>query len=373
MKNNKILVTKPFLPPIKNYIKYVREIWNNCYLTNDGPFVKELENKLKNYLSVKHVIFVSNGTIAIQLAIKALSIKKSIITTPFSFAATLNAIIWENCAPVFADIDPSTLCIDPNNIEKMITPETQAILATHIYGIPCDIEKIDYLAKKYSIKVIYDAAHAFGTKINNESVLSFGDISAISMHAVKLFHTGEGGAIITNNDELAKKIKLLRNFGLEGYDITHPGINAKNSEFHAALGLANFNYIPQLINKRKQLINRYEKIFKNSAISRPFIPNNITYNYSYYPIILKNEKKLLQIQKALRGQNIYSRRYFYPSLNTLSFTNGNSCPISESISKRILCLPLYHDLALKMVDKIGGIVIKNSLDSSIQKHIPITI
>jgi len=359
--NNKIFVSKPFLPPIEKYIHYVQQVWDNCYLTNNGPLVRELEKKLKAYLGVKHIFFVSNGTIALQLAIKALNLKKTIITTPFSFAATTNAIIWEKCTPVFADIDPSTLCIDPDKIEKLITKETEAILAVHIYGIPCNIKKINILAKKYNLKVIYDAAHAFGTKIGNDSICIFGDISIISFHAVKLFHTGEGGAIITNDDILAKKIALYRNFGLEGDNITYPGINAKNSELHAALGLANFPYIQKLIDKRKLLIQTYDNILKNSTIFRPIIPDNISYNYSYYPIIFNTEKETLHIYKLLQKKNIYAKRYFYPSLNTLSFIKGNSCPISESISKRILCLPLYHDLSLKMIKKIAKIIIQNRM------------
>ncbi|MBU4016002.1 DegT/DnrJ/EryC1/StrS family aminotransferase [Patescibacteria group bacterium] len=359
--NNKIFVSKPFLPPIEKYIHYVQQVWDNCYLTNNGPLVRELEKKLKAYLGVKHIFFVSNGTIALQLAIKALNLKKTIITTPFSFAATTNAIIWEKCTPVFADIDPSTLCIDPDKIEKLITKETEAILAVHIYGIPCNIKKINILAKKYNLKVIYDAAHAFGTKIGNDSICIFGDISTISFHAVKLFHTGEGGAIITNDDILAKKIALYRNFGLEGDNITYPGINAKNSELHAALGLANFPYIQKLIDKRKLLIQTYDNILKNSTIFRPIIPDNISYNYSYYPIIFNTEKETLHIYKLLQKKNIYAKRYFYPSLNTLSFIKGNSCPISESISKRILCLPLYHDLSLKMIKKIAKIIIQNRM------------
>lgn len=366
-KNNKVFVSKPFLPPIEEYIHFIRTTWNNSYLTNAGPLVRELENKLKTYLGVKHLFFVSNGTIAMQLAIKALNLKKKIITTPFSFAATTNAIIWQNCTPVFADIDPSNFCIDPDNIEKLITNDTEAILGVHIYGIPCDVRKIDIIAKKYNLKVIYDAAHAFGTEIEGESIFNFGDISTVSFHAVKLFHTGEGGAIITNNDKLAKSIELNRNFGLEGEDITCPGINAKNSELHAALGLANFPYIQKIIDERKLLIKTYDKIFEKSSLQRPVIPYNITYNYSYYPVVFNNEKETLRALNSLREQDIYARRYFYPSLNTLSFLNGNSCPISESISKRVLCLPLYNTLPLKTVKKIGKIVIQSKIDISLAR------
>lgn len=368
MKTNKIFVNKPFLPPLKEYMRYIKIVWNNHYLTNAGPLVRELENKLETFLGAKHVFFVSNGTIALQLSIKALGLKKTIITTPFTFTATTNAIISENCTPVFADINPSTLCVDPAKIEKLITKDTEAILGVHIYGIPCDVNKISSLAKKYNLKVIYDAAHAFGTKIEGESVCNFGDISTISFHAVKLFHTGEGGAIVTNDDELAKKIELYRNFGLEEDNIKCPGINGKNSDLHAALGLANFPYIQQLIHKREVLTAAYDNIFKKTSLLKPTIPPNITYNYSYYPVIFNNQKEALYALKSLQEQNIYARRYFYPSLNTLSFINRSSCPISESVSEKILCLPLYNDLTLNNVKKIGKIIIRSMKASGARRQ-----
>ena len=233
-----IPVTKSFLPPIEDYIEYLKQIWDSNQLTNNGPLVKELEQKLKEYFDVKHLFFVSNGTIAEQIAIKAADLKGDIITTPFSYVATTSSIVWEGCQPVFVDIDPQTLCMNPDLIEDAITEKTTGIIPTHVYGIPCDVEKIQEIAEKHSLKVIYDAAHTFGGKYKGKSIASYGDISFLSFHATKVFHTVEGGAIITNDDELAHKISYMRNFGHNGpEDFWGVGINGNNSEFHAAMGL----------------------------------------------------------------------------------------------------------------------------------------
>lgn len=369
-KSTKILVTKPYLPPIDEYISYLQKIWKLRHVTNNGPMAQELESKLKNYFGVKHVFFVSNGTIALQITIKALGLKKEIITTPFSFAASTTAITWENCTPIYADIDPLTLCIDPEKIEKVITQNTEAILAVHVYGIPCDVDKIDFLAKKYNLKVIYDAAHAFGTKIGENSIFNYGDISILSLHATKLFHTGEGGAIMTNNDKIAKKIFLYRNFGLEGETSICQGINGKNSEIHAALGLTNFAHIDEIIKKRKKIIENYNSYFSNTTLRKPLIPPEITINYAYYPVIFKDHQELLTVIKDLQKENIFPRRYFYPSLNTLNFVKKQSCPVSESVAQRILCLPLYHDLALTKVKKITDII-KETIHDSTNNYLPV--
>lgn len=363
MKNKNIFVTRPFLPPLEEYKKYIDIIWNNRYLTNGGPLVEQLEDKLKEYLGVKHVFFVSNGTVAIQLAIKALGIKKSIITTPFTFAATTNAILAENCKPVFADIDPLSFCIDPNKIEQLITPDTQAILGVHIYGVPCDISKISKIAKKHNIKVIYDGAHAFGSKIDHKSVLSFGDVSTVSFHATKLFNTGEGGAVITNDDKIAVKLDQLRNFGYEGDDILCAGINAKNTELHAALGLSNLPHMKKIISMRKKIVDFYEKSFQTPEIHTLYLPQNVFHNFAYFPVLFKSEYIMHQVRLNLKKENIFARRYFYPSLNLLQYLDYMPCPVSESISKRILCLPLYPDLPKKIVQKITNIIIKTVSDA----------
>jgi dTDP-4-amino-4,6-dideoxygalactose transaminase len=355
-----INVTKTYLPPKEEYISMLEGIWESAWVTNFGPLVQQLEKKLNDQLGVRHLFFTGNGTIALQIAIRALDLKKEIITTPFSYAATTSSIFWEGCIPVFADIDRETLCIDPDEIEKNITPNTQAILATHVYGNSCDISRINQIAERHNIKVIYDAAHCFGTTCDNRSILNFGDISAISFHATKLFHTGEGGAIITNNDEVAHRISYLMNFGHNGpEEFFGPGINGKNSELHAAMGLCVLPRIPALIERRKKLFDLYDSCLNIPELIRPVLSGNITYNYAYNPFIFPSENKLLEVKKALEAQDIYPRRYFYPSLSRLPYVNGGNVPVAEDIAPRILCLPLYHDLDETMVEKIAAIIRKS--------------
>lgn len=352
-----INVTKSFLPPIEEYQKQLAKIWGNSWLTNQGPLVQELELKLKDYLGVENLLFVSNGTIAIQLAIKALELKGEIITTPFSYVATTTSIIWENCAPVFADIDKKSFCIDPNEIEKHINPNTSAILATHVYGYACDVEKIDEIAKKHKLKVIYDGAHAFGIKLNNNSIFNYGDVSTISFHATKLFHTVEGGAIITKDKKLAEKLYLYRSFGHIADDYYTVGINGKNSEFHAAMGLCNLPRVADIIDNRKNTVQLYKSLLVSPKISFPEKHALQNSNYSYFPVVFENEETLLAIRKALLDNQISTRRYFYPSLNNLPYLKAKYvCPVSENISKRVLCLPLYFDLHSSDVERICKIV-----------------
>ncbi|WP_309088941.1 DegT/DnrJ/EryC1/StrS family aminotransferase [Domibacillus sp.] len=356
-----INVSLPFLPPEEEYKQYISQLWKTKWLTNNGVLVQELEKALEQYLGIDSLCFVSNGTVALQLAIKALDIKGEIITTPFSFVATTTSIIWESCKPVFVDIDPRTLCIDVDKIEDVITDKTEAILATHVFGIPCDVERIEKIAKKFNLKVIYDAAHAFGVRYKERSLLSFGDISTISFHSTKLYHTVEGGAIANNvSKDITDKIKRLRSFGIEG-DIHYlPGINAKNSEFHAAMGLCNLKYIDEIIEKRKKLTETYNIILSN-LVERPSIAEEVIYNYSYYPVILKTEQVLLKIKNMLEEEEVRTKRYFYPSLNTLPYLKDASfCPVSEHLSRRILCLPLYSDLEIENVERIGNLI-KNCL------------
>ena len=355
-----INVTKTYLPSLEEYTKYLKNIWNIGQLTNNGYLVQKLEAKLKKYLNVKHLFFVTNGTIALQIAIKSLELKKEIITTPFSYVATTSSIVWENCTPIFVDINPNTLNIDANKIESAINKNTEAILVTHIYGNPCNIEKIKKIAKKYNLKIIYDAAHGFGAKYKNKSLVNYGDISILSFHATKIFHTVEGGAIITNNDKLARKICYMRNFGHKNQEnFFGIGINGKNSEFHAAMGLCILPKINKIIKSRKKISELYDKLLitKKSNIKKPKIRPNTTYNYSYYPIILQSEKILLKIKGALNKQNIFPRRYFYPSLNTLNYVKYKPMKISEDISKKILCLPLYYELEEPKIKQILNIII----------------
>ncbi len=355
-----INVSRSFLPPIEDYIGYLKGIWERVHLTNHGPLVIELEDKLKNYLGVKHFFFINNGTVALQLAIKALDIKNEVITTPFSYVATTSSIVWENATPVFVDIDPDNFTIDSSKIEEAITTKTSAILATHVYGLPCNVVEIKRIADKHNLRVIYDAAHAFGVNLDGTSLLNFGDISTLSFHATKLFHTVEGGGIATNNDEIAHKISYMRNFGHKGQEeFWGLGINGKNSEFHAAMGLCVFPNIGDILKNRKQLSEAYDEYFKGVGLKlqRPKIPRGADYNYAYYPVVFESEKQLLVVKDSLNAAYIYPRRYFYPSLSNLPYVVGNTTmPVSESVSKRTLCLPLYDDLPVESIRQICNII-----------------
>ena len=352
-----IAVTKTFLPPFEEYTAQLKRAWDKAWITNNGELVVELEAKLKDYLGVKHLLFCGNGTIVLQMALKVLNITKEVITTPFSYVATTNAILWENCTPVFVDINPDDFCIDANKIEAAITENTQAILATHVYGYPCNIELIKTIAAKHNLKVIYDAAHAFGATYNSQQILSFGDISTCSFHATKLFHTVEGGCIITNDDAIAKQLYLYRSFGHIGDEYYSVGINGKNSEFHAAMGLCNLPYLPQIINNRKQICELYDSELASLGLTYPKPISGTVYNYAYYPVVFKTETELLKVKAALQTNGIAARRYFYPSLNTLPFLKTKSiCLNAEDISKRVLCLPLSESLDFEIVKKICQII-----------------
>jgi dTDP-4-amino-4,6-dideoxygalactose transaminase len=357
-----INVTKAFLPPIEEYKKYLDGIWDRVHLTNNGPLVIELEEKLTEYLGVPYFYFLNNGTIALQLAIKALDLKGEIITTPFSYVATTSSIVWENATPVFVDIDSETLTLDPKKIEEAITPLTSAILATHVYGIPCHVEEISKIAAKRNLKVIYDAAHAFGVKFRGKSILNYGDVSTLSFHATKLFHTIEGGGVTVNDSEVSHKISFMRNFGHKGQEeYWGLGINGKNSEFHAAMGLVNFRYVNEILQNRKELSDAYSKCFEelNVSLQRPIIPHEVEYNYSYYPIIFESERQLLAVKDALNANYIYPRRYFYPSLDTLPYVSKrHNLAISKDVSPRVMCLPLYYGLSVSSIKSISGIISK---------------
>lgn len=352
-------ITKPFLPPEQEYKTLLDGIWNRNWLTNDGPLVTELELELKNFLELDHILYVSNGTIALQIALKALNINKEVITTPFSYVATTSSIVWEGCKPVYVDIDSQTLNIDANKIENAITPDTQAILATHCFGNPCDVETIDKIAKKHNLKVIYDAAHCFGTKYKEKSIFKWGDISTTSFHATKLFHTVEGGAIFTKDAELLKKMAFMRNFGHNGPGrFEGVGINGKNSEFHAAMGIANLKYVCDILEQRKILCERYNRLLKGLDVQKQLIRSYSRINHAYYPLIFKKEKVALRMKAELEKQEIFPRRYFYPSLSRLSYINTNETPITDNISRRILCLPLFHLLTEEEQELISGVLLR---------------
>ncbi|MBC3538798.1 DegT/DnrJ/EryC1/StrS family aminotransferase [Rufibacter sp. H-1] len=355
-----INVIKPFMPPQKEFDQYLKDIWNRAWVTNNGPLVNELELSLKNYLGVPHLFFVTNGTIALQIAIKALKLNGEIITTPFSFVATTSSIVWEGCTPVFVDIDPSTYNIDPELIEAAITPETTAILATHVFGNPCPAEEISTIARKHNLRVIYDAAHAFGTFYKGEPVVHQGDISTLSFHASKLFHTVEGGALITHDPEIANHIAHMRNFGFHGPEAFQGiGINGKNCEFHAAMGLCNLKYIDQILQRRQHLSETYHSMLKALQVGRPFLNPDPGFNFAYYPILFDNEKTVLKVISALQAIYVYPRRYFYPSLDTLSYVRPDQpVRVSRDVSSRVLCLPLYHDLSVEEVKMICRAILR---------------
>lgn len=352
-----INVTKTFLPPLEEYNSYLKRAWNKEWLTNRGELVLELEEKLKTYLSVTNIIVTNNGTIPLQIALKLLGNQGEIITTPFSYVATTSSIVWENCTPVFVDVDHEHLTIDESKIEAAITTKTTAILATHVFGNPCNVYAINSIAKKHNLKVIYDAAHCFGVKYNDKSIFEYGDVSTCSFHATKLFHTGEGGAMFANDVDLRNKLFYSHNFGHNGPLEFHGlGINGKISELQAAMGLAVFPYMNKIINDRKKIVEFYNSNIDFSKVSSLKIRENTKWNYSYYPIIFKTEEDLLNAQKILNNNNIFPRRYFYPSLNTIEYTKGAEMPISESIASRILCLPLYVDLKVGELKKIVSFI-----------------
>jgi dTDP-4-amino-4,6-dideoxygalactose transaminase len=358
---NHINVAKVFLPPIDEYKALVQRAWDKEWLTNRGELVLELEQKLRDHLDVPYILIMNNGTIVLQIALKLLGGGGEIITTPFSYVATTAAIVWENCTPVFVDIDPNFLTIDETKIEAAITSKTTAILATHVFGNPCNIEAIEAIAKKHDLYVIYDAAHCFGVKYNGKSVFGFGDVSTCSFHATKLFHTGEGGAIFSNDEKLRAKIHYSHNFGHNGPTDFHGlGINGKISELQAAMGLAVLPYIDYIVAARKKVIDSYNGTLDFSRMRTMVIRENTDWNYSYYPVVFETEEKLLAVQDALNQKNIFPRRYFYPSLNNVAYSNGAPMPVSESVASRVLCLPLFVGMTDGVVTSIIEIVNRNA-------------
>ena len=360
----KINVTEPFLPPFEEYVEYLKGIWARNWLTNQGALVQEFEQKLQAYHQLSMPVHcVANGSLGLQIALKAFGVKGEVITTPFSYVATTSCPLWEGCTVKFADIELDTLTIDPKAVEAAITPQTEAILATHVFGNPCDVEALESIAEKHGIALIYDAAHAFGVTYKGKSILEYGDASMVSMHATKLMHSVEGGFIVSKDPVVSEKMEWMRRFGHKGQDEYHGvGINAKLSEFHAAMGLCNLKHIESILKKRKLICHSYDDtLYRKSKLIKDFILDPIRYrpstkrNYSYYPVIFETEKHLLDVVSKLERQEIFSRRYFYPSINTLPLEGDhNKSDVSEDVARRILCLPLYPSLEESTISLVCG-------------------
>lgn len=349
-------VTKSFLPPVEEYLAWLRPVWDSHQLTNGGPLLLRLMMELQTYLRVPHTLVAANGSLSLQIAIKALDLSGEIITTPFSYIATSGAISWAGCKPVFVDIESDYWCIDAAKIERAITPATTAILATHVFGNPCNVEAIAAIAARYHLKVIYDGAHCFGVNYRGNSIFKYGDVSICSFHATKLFHTAEGGCLITNNAALMEKMVWLHNSGHNGpEDYYGLGTNAKANELQAAMGLAILPYVDELIEQRKQRVTWYGALL-HKKIQRLLLRGDTSWNYSYYPVLLANHEKMLEVKQALNAADIYPRRYFYPSLNKVAYLQGQHMPVAEDIASRILCLPLYHDLDWDSINRIVSVI-----------------
>ena len=356
---SKIFVTQPTLAPLEEYTELLKGVWASGIMTHNGPLLQQFERDFCAHEKVDRIVAVSNGTIALQMAIRALKLKGEIITTPFSFIATTSSIIYEGCRPVFVDIDPETFNMDPGKIEAAITPRTAGIMPVHVFGNPCDIEAIGAIAKKHHLKVIYDAAHGVGSTYGNRALLSYGDISATSFHATKMLNTAEGGGCVACDEELHRALQMIRFFGYnEAKDVETDGFNGKMTEVHAALGIANLKYLDAALADRKKKYALYKSILSQNGTFE-FQKITGTCNCSYFPVVFPTEEALLRADAALQKEGIVPRRYFYPSLNTYRrIVDYVPMPESERLADRILCLPLYFNLPEKDVEKIAGIVLK---------------
>ena len=368
MDNKKIYVTQPLLPSLELYKSQLEDIWASKWLTNMGAKHNELEAKLKEVLKVPNAQLFNNGTIALLTAIKALNLPygSEVISTPFTFAATPHCIAWNGLKPIFCDIEPNTMTIDADKIERLITPNTSAILGVHVYGFPCDVEKIDLLAKKYNLKVIYDAAHAFSTEIDGVGIGNFGDITMFSFHATKLFNTIEGGCLTYKNSDLVKKIYDLRNFGIQSEELVEAvGINGKMNELCAAMGLENLKLYKQEQAKRKQIKAVYdERLSKVKGVRIPQMPANVTNSYQYYSIIVEDNYPISrnELYEKFKLINILTRKYFYPACHDYECYKNDitvktaRLSVTDDLKMRVLCLPFYGDLSIKDVEKICEVI-----------------
>lgn len=376
---DKIFVTSPLLPPLEEFMPYLQKIWQNRILTNGGEFHQELEEALARYLGVKHVCLFANGTLALLTALQTLRVTGEVITTPYSFVATSHTLLWNGLTPVFADIDPHTFNIDPERIEELITPQTTAIMPVHCYGIPCDVDKIQQIADIYGLKVIYDAAHAFGVRQNDSSILNHGDLSVLSFHATKVFNTFEGGAIICHDSRTKQRIDYLKNFGFAGETrVVAPGINAKMNEMEAAFGLLQLQYIDNALLARADISQRYSEAFKDTPGVTFFdAADRFEWNHAYYPILIDSTYPLSRdaLYEALKAENVYSRRYFYPLISSFAMYNhlpsaaSHRLPVASRLAEQILCLPIYPDLKIEDQLRVIDIVRRYAVIPSISRQV----
>ena len=369
MENNAvpITVTSPMLPPLDEFIPYLEDIWKRKWITNNGFYHKELERALCEYLKVPYISLFTNGTLPLMIALQALKITGEVITTPYSFVATTHALWWNGIKPVFVDVEEKTGNLDPDKIEAAITPKTTAILPVHVYGTPCNIEAIQTIADKYGLKVIYDAAHAFGVEKDEKNILTAGDMSTLSFHATKTYNTAEGGALVCKDEASKKRIDYLKNFGFASEtEVVMPGINGKMDEIRSALGLLNLKYVDNAVNQRRKIDKLYRK--KLNDISGITMINeilNVTSNYSYFPIFVNSDEYSMsrdELYEKFKSHNIYSRRYFYPLISTfppyrgLSSAKGENLPVATKLAESVICLPIYADLEMKEVERICGVI-----------------
>ncbi|MDP3903746.1 MAG: DegT/DnrJ/EryC1/StrS family aminotransferase [Methylococcaceae bacterium] len=361
-----IYVTQPHLPPLEEFIPYLEKIWNNKILTNGGPFHQQLEQALCQYLGVEHIALFTNGTLALVTALQALRVTGEVITTPYSFVATSHSLLWNGIKPVFVDIEPNTLNLDPAKIEAAITPQTTAIMPVHCYGHPCDVDAIQKIADNYNLKVIYDAAHAFGVKDADGSILRHGDLSVLSFHATKVFNTFEGGAIVCPDAKTKLRIDQLKNFGfVDEVTVVAPGINGKMSELNSAIGLLQLKHVDQAIARRKEIDTTYRQLLKNvEGINCLLNSGEKVANYSYFPILVEAQYPISRnaLYQKLKDQNIYARRYFYPLISDFPMYRGlpsarrENLPVATDVAFKVLCLPIYPELTNDSLQRIVNLI-----------------
>lgn len=367
MEEKKITVTSPLMPSLEELEVYLKDIWDRKWLTNNGYYHQQLEKALCEYLGVPYLSLFTNGTLPLITALQALRITGEVITTPFSFVATTHSLWWNGIKPVFVDIDPVTCNLDPDKIETAITPHTTAIMPVHVYGRPCDTERIQEIADKYGLKVIYDAAHAFGVKVDGQSVLNAGDMSTLSFHATKVYNTVEGGAIIMHDEQTKKRIDYLKNFGFAGETtVVAPGINSKMDEIRAAFGLVNLRQVDKAIDARHHIADRYREHLK-AVPGITFMEDvpGVRHNYAYFPIFVDAEKYGMtrdELYERMKEHNIYGRRYFYPLISTFSTYRGlesaarENLPVATRIAEQVICLPMYYGLTDEDVERIVNLI-----------------